>query len=565
MNLTIFFKLRALFLTIALLAISWLFFLPYYNTNDDIGMKLIVEGKFSPETSSSGLTMFSNIILGNILAFLNRTIPIVSWYDILILGVPILSCVAVLSVLWSRKKLIFFISIILFSLFYILRIFVIIQFSITAMVAAGTGIFLIIYSVIRPKNKSNFKFTILIGVAFIIIGTLVRLEAAIVAIAYGLLLGLPLILLSFSQKNLEKRRVVYGIAAIGISLLLSVAAFKLHFKVYSVTNGWENFYEYNFMRSTLDEFSSYDTAEVPDKILKAANWSQNDFQLLKNWLFIDSNTFSHERLTSAFNESIFFDLRSKFFWRSVIGAIKRTIRLLVFYLPTHLFITLCLCATFFNRKNFFYFIYSNTLLILILISIDILTKPVPYRIYFPLLFLNSIFLFLFIVSQTYILSQNIKWRIIFIIPLIAVILINLADLHSDDLKMYNRQGMVQNDVDKMLAISPSKIVIHGRFFPHTVFYRPFLRNNYIKKMEKIPTLWLGTANSTPFIQDYLKNQGYSDINSLLCNDPKSILITKKKYLKLLETEMKEHYGIDIKYEQAFRGDSFSGYTCRLSS
>src|SRR6187401_3514333 len=76
----------AVVLTVVLLPVVALtLFTPFYQTNDDIAMRLLAEGNFVPGDTPLPYLVFINVIVGQVLSLAYRLTAVVPWYD-LVLG-----------------------------------------------------------------------------------------------------------------------------------------------------------------------------------------------------------------------------------------------------------------------------------------------------------------------------------------------------------------------------------------------------------------------------------------------------------------------------------------------
>src|SRR3954462_15352625 len=78
-------------------------FTPFYQTNDDVTMRLLAEGNFVPGGKPVPFLLFINVVIGKLLAAAYSLIPGVPWYD-LVLGASLIAAAAALVVVWIGSE-----------------------------------------------------------------------------------------------------------------------------------------------------------------------------------------------------------------------------------------------------------------------------------------------------------------------------------------------------------------------------------------------------------------------------------------------------------------------------
>jgi hypothetical protein len=69
---------------LARLAAGWPGLRPFYETNDDVGMRMIVEGLFVPGAPPDGHVLFMHTLLGHLLTAAYARTPVWPWYDLML-------------------------------------------------------------------------------------------------------------------------------------------------------------------------------------------------------------------------------------------------------------------------------------------------------------------------------------------------------------------------------------------------------------------------------------------------------------------------------------------------
>lgn len=364
-----------------------------YEENDDLVMLLIASGKYTGTPDAH--LIFMNFTYGYFLNILYKIYSGIEWYTISLVFVNVLS-VSVISNLIHRTvdKTIFkmFLWFFMFSVF--LYISCLLQFTKTAAIASIAGVCLI-YNI---ENKQKYK-----GILLLILGSLIRFEAAILI----LIMSLPLFVLpkfkdSFSYKN--SKFLVIMVAAI---LFLKV----LDYSYYHSNPDWKAYIQYNRVRGKINDNPNAKSTflKLPKEVTK------EDYTLLLKAL-TNLSAIDYSNL-----EKIYESIDSK----PIISKLRNVFQLL--HYKTWILILCCIIflILLLNRKN-----WKQTLLFLVIffgvIGLLAINAKVKHRVFFPALI--GVVCFLFIKNKSNTLS---KWSITPFIALFVLSLMLIKQIHKE--------------------------------------------------------------------------------------------------------------------------------------
>lgn len=269
-----------------------LFFTPYNETNDDIGMNDIVSGAYGEK---SPFMVFSNIIYGYILKGVYSICPDVNWYTVIQLITVFASFVAIGYVLCKKmgNKFgalgLFFLLKVFYSQFYL-----VLQFTRISVLCCFAGYLLVFYSLSTEQvNKKE----VLYGGILLILGYLMRFSGFKVVTLFAFILGIyHLFCDGIIQKPKENYfklfkyiktfTILFGI--IGICILVNNLA-------YSRNTEWKEYREYTKIRAELMDYGWPDYYEYENEYSKLGI-SENDFNLYSSGNMADDNMLSLEKL-----------------------------------------------------------------------------------------------------------------------------------------------------------------------------------------------------------------------------------------------------------------------------
>ncbi len=234
-----------------------------YEENDDIVMCLISQGLGGGEPSP--YLVFINYFYGLFLVLLYKISASVEWYTLMFCVLHIISFSIILyyiikSTTNKITKLLFII------LFYGLEItfITLLQFTTTAAIVTFAGFMLVSFATDKKK---------LLGVFLLIVGSLIRFEAAMLVLVFSI----PIMFLL--SNSLKKYRYNIVLLAAGI---IGIISFKIADSyMYSLDKDWSYYMQYNKVRGKIND-------------------NPNNFLLTNNYTIADKVSFNDYRSVVGF-------------------------------------------------------------------------------------------------------------------------------------------------------------------------------------------------------------------------------------------------------------------------
>ena len=272
-------------LSAGLIAISLACFDPFF-TSDGAVMAMIAAGTGVSLRPDEHL-VFTNVLLGRVLAALYRRAPDVPWYGLHLVGVQ---AVAWTGLFYGRLASALSVrDVALCSLTYGvvgLSVLVNMQFSSTAFLAAAAGGCL--WMDAAGRGGGSGWWTAAAAVTLMVLGSLERFDPFLLVVALAGLAGLVA-----ARGRPGRRWLLVGAAALGLAL--SARAYDLY--AYGQDAGWSAFREFIPL---LPEITDYGRASAPAEELAPAlaqvGWSANDHQLFMQWFHADPEVYSADAL-----------------------------------------------------------------------------------------------------------------------------------------------------------------------------------------------------------------------------------------------------------------------------
>ncbi|MDO5541433.1 MAG: hypothetical protein Q4F83_15435 [Eubacteriales bacterium] len=275
----------AIFVNAVILAGLLLVFSPGYEVNDDVAICNFVNGV---KGVFDAHLVYSNYVLGLLLAGLYRIKQSVPWYALLQYAVLFASFTSVFFVVSQRQKNIFPILVSLtVLLFFAYEGYIRLQYTKTAGIATAAGILLIFYSVSSAKIRMC---SLIAGYLLACFGFMYR-SPQFFAIAF-LMTGIglyQLLELKNEKKGQRLIKVFSYIKTFGLLLLLVAGLYLADHAAYRSPE-WQEYLEYNNARTMLFDygFPNYDKNR---EVYEELGLDENAFKLIRGWNFMDTEKF----------------------------------------------------------------------------------------------------------------------------------------------------------------------------------------------------------------------------------------------------------------------------------
>jgi len=274
----------AFIINIVLFSLVFGVFTPMFETSDDLTMMQIASGLRYGEPSE--YLVFINVILGLILKFFYQQFVTVNWYVIFLYLIHFCSTTIILTVFLKQNQSLYILGLYL-SLFVPFEVFFLVnlQWTTTAMIAGCSGIISLI-DVGRKQSKQQWT-VYLSGIILLIISGWIRFNV------YKLLI---LIFIPFIMLKIIQTREIKFVIPIIISGLILIGTSEFHNFYYDRDPAWKHYNEYNKLRIQLTDYPYMEYSPRTKSVLDEIGWSENDFNILKNWIPFDQDIYTIDAL-----------------------------------------------------------------------------------------------------------------------------------------------------------------------------------------------------------------------------------------------------------------------------
>ena len=500
-----------------------LFFVPAWETNDDVAMSMVVHGYGIATGGFPPNLMFSNILWG----YIARAIPEINGvlgYSIATLGVltiagaTIVHCLLRLGAGYAAS-----ISVLVLLL---ARSVLFPQFTIVSglpMVAAILCWRLYALEAVRA--------TLIVGCVLAYLSFLVRSQEFLLVLAVGLPL-LPLRVL------LRRRDAKFAVLLLAGMIAISVFVDDLAYR----GEGWHAFNALNRVRVPFTDFRAVESLKARPEILARQGYSINDIDLVQNWFFVDPRIANPAALKALLAELGPLGIQQ----HPLAGAWEG---LQALSQPTLLVTVVGALALSLLHPNW-RVATSWGLFITIILALGLLGRPGIVRVYAPMVFL--------LLLTPFIATKTSGWRV----WLVTAILMTAATVNSTEVAAESRAAQIANaETQKAFYAFPTDpVVIWGATLPFEAIY-PVLRSTTAPRSYRL--YGLGVLTLAPYSVHSSEIRAGRGLLEQLMSDKGVPIFANENLLRLLETYCREHDGRALKYLSArkFAGSTLTEARC----
>ncbi|MBI4689201.1 MAG: hypothetical protein HY754_02870 [Nitrospirae bacterium] len=516
----------------------------------------------------------TNVLLGKILENLYSFLPDYPWYGYYIIFVHFISNVILLYALlkykfsWTRFSFFVFYFVAI-QMYFLMNL----QFTTTAFIAGQSGVFLFFAVVNREKSTDTNMLShdtphpslplkggglgrgwglYFIGAMLLLLSALIRINSFYLI----LILSVPLFSINIMKHSNKKILTEYLIFLLSV-FILSAAAQGYNKYYYKQDKDWNDFYErinliaLNFIDNK-NAVYNMETKHIFDK----ANWSVNDFLMLRSCFYADPELYGKQKLEQILSnfKPYKYYMTKKSFFNAFIDIFQNKV------VWTILFVLLIFVSYSNNKRNIFPKIVLTAILVGTLIIYLIIFKKVPERAYLPM-FSFIAFISLFHIDGSIgfsgkLFGKTFRDSIRMILPVIGFLsLLSVLNGYYKEGQLNDLKNQAIKQAIKNLNPTPDKVfVVWGTNFPYE-FFSPFDNLNiYFSKFNI-----LTTVSNNPINAEMMKEFGINDIYRSLYEQKNVFLISNILCNSLFRQYVKEHYFRDIEFVPYYDSDIFQVY------
>ncbi len=509
-----------------LFALIFTFFTPHFPTNDDVAMLLKVSGLLNGVVDSE--LIFSSSIIGKFLTLLYSSFNWY-WYESYMVFALFVSYTALLELLINSGINRVF-SIILFVIFFILVgafTIIILQFTIVAMIVSVIGIVLI-----QQYEKTGKLTQLVSGIILAFLGSLIRIES----FYFAFFISMSIYCVRIITKDATFVKTVKS-----KSLWISVFVFLTSSTISKIETNNSDIRELAGLGQNIMEYSILKNISEKEKtnILNTAGWSANDYNMMRNWFFVDTMVYSKDNYKKILSK---LPPKAGENYRDGLKWIKNLIlkdKLIWLVLGMGVFIIISFADKY--KSLIACFVLTATALVLLVISF-IWFKAPPFRVYFPA------FASVLIVALSYLAYNKTSIRVakdklILAILIPALFYGGYKALKTQDRISEHKKQNYETFATQMKSINDGYIHINwGTSIPWESLL-PFQNQEFVKNIRLI-NIWGDSLSE--YMKKTLNKYDIHDIYMEIIQNKKVIVhgLSKEK-INMFKIYISEHYGKEI--------------------
>ena len=528
-------------LTLIGILIIYIFNLSFFQNNDDILIFSIADTTFYGTVSAD--VVYPSVLLGYFFALLYGFNLSINWYFVVLVFTQLVALMFFLYFIGKRirSKLEFFL--ILFLIFTSLIIFLSLQYTQTAIFAAGVASFILLVS-----TNSTEK---LLASALLVIGLLWRFEAGLLGA------GIVFIVVSLfsSQKLISKANAIFFIA-IFAGTLIHIASINLIFFKSDIKN--KEFYEFNSVRESVQGFEP-----VPniDKTLypktKKVGWSKNDYALSQKKSYASDEEIFNKELYEYISEIKYERISLSFtinFGRNIASILLKNYTSflgILFFLPLLIY---WLSKDLKIQKVVVFWIFM-----FMIYSIVLLMGKLPDRIFWPATIVSLLSFFsLFLLKQEELdksVSSRSHWGTALLSALLFFGVLNIisyANLINEANWWKSAGANNYQGFSRILDFRSDRPIV-----AFSSFYSPLYQTaSPVDGPAKLPQIRkdlivVGWVNRSPDYEANLERLGLSqDLFTSIAEGDAYLAVGDIEDLQMVDQFLREHRNIAVKWPQA---------------
>ena len=538
---------------LAVVTSFWIERPPRYLTNDDVAIRLAVEGEAVPGQPATGFVPTTHSALGWGLATLHRAMPRAPVWDLAVTATLIAAVTVLVSLAWGSlgTDVIARMTAAGAMLVAVIPLMPNIQFTIAATVAGGASMALALTEVASRRPRTG---AIVMAAALMLAGLLVRPMGAAAGAAT---VGLFLVPWAAWHATLRGPRLARALATLAAAGILSVGLVYVDSLLYRMDAAWNAYYRYNWMAAQLAEWGG----ELPEAevaaIREGAGWSHNDWMMLQRWFGVDpvlhgvgqvaqaydarATTMSWDRLASRVVD------RMAAAGASTVQQVAAESILLLVVIGT-------LAAVYTGWRGRGTLGVGFLLFLALCVAIAAVFKDLPFRLLAPLQACATAAVLVVVATNP---RRPSPVRAIIGLAVVLTVLTyqSRSVLAAATIDHLHTVQVEREVADLQQRLSPALIVIHADAFPAEHWWRPFVR-----PAVALQAIFLSGNNQSPSLQRFLTDTGRQPLFGAVCDDPSTLVISDADRLGLVTTYFVEHFKRAIAWRQVYAG-SFQAWRC----
>jgi len=521
---------------------------PFYLENDEVTIRMALEGRTVPGGTPTGFALLTTAAFGWATVAMQRALPMISWWDVALAGLLLWALGVLLTLVWDAlgSDWVARATIVAMVLLATGPVFASLTFTISSTLAGGAGILLVISELgaARPRRS-------VVVMAFLLfaIGLLMRPLGGVAGAVMATILSLPVV---------RTRR--FGWAHIlGLAAVVSVLFVATQYGdavLYSANREWSEYHRYNWMVGLVGEWGGDLSKAYGREIRESVGWSANDWAMLAGSWGVDPVVHGFDRVSRAYQtQTAIVDQVGALSWLSTraLNVSADDVWTLFRSSPPVVLASAVLAAAYGTRRAVMDVVAMLVLFFAFCFAVQLLFDKLPWRLLGPLEAISLAAIVVTIGRSRRAISPVIGILALgSILPVTAPIVSAAVRDAERHLVLSQR---IEQEVSALNHLRPNLVIFYGSRFPREYWWRPFHHSPVA-----LPAVALGWNNQNPQLQHFLADTGRQPLLRALCTDPSIFIVADRDPLNVVTTYMHEHFNTAVQWTQVYDG-SFPAWRC----
>jgi hypothetical protein len=540
----------ALAVVVALVVAFWIQYPPRYLTNDDVAIRLGIEGTAVPGQAPTGFVLMTHSILGWTLVWAHHLLPAAPLWDLTVAATLVCALAVLFALAWTAlgTRWIPRLTAVSAMLVVALPLIAPVQFTIGATLAGSASVLLAVTELASPRPR---RVVIVMSVILLVAGLLVRPMGGA---AGALITGSVLVPWFVWRTRADRARTAYLAATLIAVLALSGGLNYVDGLIYRTDQAWDAYHQYNWMAAQLVEWGGDMPADDIASIRAAAGWSSNDWSMLQRWLAVDPALHGFKQVSHAYAaRTAAMPWNEWLSWtaRQAADGSGNTLRNLAIDSVTPLIAITAIAALYARWRHWAALALGAFLFCIVCIGIEARFKDLPFRVVAPLQ--AGMTAAALIISGALHRKPPVAAAIVGLALVVTLFTHQTRAILEAAERDHRHTAQVEQEVHELLRLSPSLIVMQADAFPAEHWWRPF-----VQPPVALQAISLATIN--PFLQEFLTKTGRQPVFRAICEDPSILVISEEDRLNLITMYFREHFNRKIAWTKVYSG-SFRAWRC----
>jgi hypothetical protein len=534
---------------IAVMVAAWAsLYPPFYMENDDVAIRMALEGRTVPGQPPTGFVLGIHAAFGWAVVAMQRIVPAIPWWDVILAATLLWALGVLLALVWNALGSGWLAqTTAVGALLVAMGPFVAgLQFTISATLAGGASVLL---AITELRSSRPRRAVLTMAVCLFVTGLLIRPMGAPAGGVLAGVLSLPLV-------RAERRTLSLVLAIVGIACVFYFAASYSDGLLYGTNPEWDAYYRYNgvvrLVESRADFWRMYSR-----EIRESAGWSGNDLLMLAASFGIDPVVHGFERVNRAYEaQAAIADQVGVLSWMFARATTAPLARLwdLATNFPLVAITGGTLIVAYGTRRAAAQAVAVLVFFCALCFGIEVMFDRLPWRLLGPLQVIFMASIIVTIGASRRVVSP--PFGVLGLAVIVAVLApISSATAREAADRRSRSEELANQEIVALQRLSPSLIIFHAGSFPREYWWRPFHR-----PPAALPVLALGFNNQNPQVQRFLTDTGRQPLLRALCASPAIFIVAERSSLEAVTEYMNEHFDTSVRWTQVYSG-TFPAWRC----